>query len=98
MLNSTKEIVFTLKNANPSDITVNQFEFLNYMSIEDELKSMTSNELSSTNPDLFSNEFKIRFLFFEPIKKYMGSRGILNRIYINRNAEADYVSRDVAFV
>ena len=85
LINKTETISFMIKNENPTEITLNQFEFFNLPA-----SKSSGSELISTDQDLFSNSLEINFLFFEPVEKYIGEG--LNRFYINSNVVANQVS------
>ena len=81
MINKSKEILFMIKNPNPTDITLSKLDFTNQQSSS----SGSESELTSSNPDLFSNSLEIDFLYFEPIEKYARKEESLNKIYVNDN-------------
>ena len=83
MLNTTKTIAFQIENPNPNDIVLNSFEFLNQ-------KSSTHSNLSSSNPDLFSNQLRIHFLHYEPIDKYIRGEKKVDKTHktkLNKNEQ-----------
>jgi hypothetical protein len=85
LINKTEIISFMIKNENPTEITLNQFEFFNFPD-----SKSSGSELISTDRDLFSNSLQINFLYFEPVEKYIGEG--INRVYINNNEVANQVS------
>ncbi len=70
-----------IKNPTPTDITLSRLDFTNQQSSS----SGSESELTSSNPDLFSNSLEIDFLYFEPIEKYARKEESLNKIYVNDN-------------